>query len=62
MWLSPSSEASSYGDTQETLVIVLNSKFHYRVHKRKPLIPIISQVKCSPDTFYFFKILLNIVT
>jgi len=59
---SPSSEANTHSASQEIPRLSWNQTFHYRVHKRPPLIPILSQMHpvhtCLP---YFLNIHFNIV-
>jgi hypothetical protein len=60
--LSPSLEVASCEITQELPSISLNLKVHYRLHKRTPLVPILSQTNPVHTTpIYESEINLNII-
>jgi hypothetical protein len=62
MELSPSREAASCAAIQEIPNILQNLKFHSRVHKNPPLVPILSQINpVHITTSYLFKINFNII-
>jgi len=59
---SPSWEANSSSTNQEIPRVLWNSKFHYRIHKHKPPVPILSQKNQNHDSLaHFFKYPFNIV-
>jgi hypothetical protein len=61
MELSPR-EATRRPAVQEIPNTLCNPKAHYRVHKSRPLVPVLSQANPSRTTpFYFSKIYLNII-
>jgi hypothetical protein len=62
MELSASWEATSCAATQELPYILCNSKFHCRVHKGRPLVPVLSQINpVRTTTSYISKIHFDII-
>jgi hypothetical protein len=55
-----SRKAASYVATREIPSILCNSKFHYRVHKSLPLIPILTQINLvlTPQSYPFVLVFL----
>jgi hypothetical protein len=59
---SPSWEANSRSANQEILCFLRNPKFHYRIHKSQPEVPILSQMNpVNTNISYYSKINFNII-
>ena len=59
---SPSWEANRFSASQEIPHILWKPKFHYRIHKCPPPVPVLSQLDpVHTPTSYFLKIHINII-
>ena len=55
---NPYSEADSPSASQDIPHVLRNRKFHYRVHKSPPLVPILSQINLVHALQTYFRPLL----